>query len=203
MDFVFHWVTTYGYEALFLLLMVGVVGIPIPDETLLVFSGYLISRGSMHPAAAFAVATCGSWCGISLSYWIGRTAGLGVVKKFGRYLRISESQLDEVHAWFDRRGHWALFLGYYIAGLRHFTAIVAGASGLGFGSFIAYAWTGGLCWVAAFLTLGYYIGADWRRIAEIIHRDVLMISLVVLLAAAGYAIFRWKSGSKRSLGTID
>ena len=202
-DFVFQWVTTYGYQALFLLLMLGIVGIPIPDETLLVFSGYLISRGSMHPIAAFAVAVCGSWCGISLSYWIGRTLGLGVVHKFGRYLRITDRQLEQVHAWFDRRGHWALFIGYYIAGVRHLTAIVAGASGLGFGSFVAYAWTGGLCWVALFLTLGYYLGEDWRRIAELIHRDLAWLSVLVLAAAAGYALFRWKTAAKRNLRTPD
>ena len=193
MDFVFQWVTTYGYEALFLLLMVGIVGIPVPDETLLVFSGYLISRGSFHPVQTLAVAVGGSWCGISLSYWIGRTLGLGVVHRFGRVLRVSDRQLDQVHAWFDRRGHWALFLGYYIAGVRHLTAIVAGASGLGFGSFIAYAWTGGLCWAAAFLTLGYYIGEDWRRIADLVHRDLLIVSLVVLAGVALYAVIRWKN----------
>jgi membrane protein DedA with SNARE-associated domain len=191
-DFVFDWVRMYGYEALFVLLMVGIVGIPIPDETLLVFSGYLVSRGSFHPAQTLAVAVGGSWCGISLSYWIGRTLGIGVVHRFGRVFRVSDTQLAKVHAWFDRRGHWALFLGYYIAGVRHLTAIVAGASGLGFGSFVAYAWTGGLCWAAAFLTLGYYIGEDWRRIAELVHRDLLIASLMVLVAAGGYLLIRWK-----------
>jgi membrane protein DedA with SNARE-associated domain len=189
MDLVFHWITTYGYEALFLLLMLGVVGLPIPDETLLVFSGYLISRGSMHPVTALAVAAGGSWCGISLSYWIGRTLGLGVVHKFGRYLRVNDRQLEQVHAWFDRR--------------RHFTAIVAGASGLGFGSFVAFAWTGGLCWVASFLTLGYYIGEDWRRIAELVHRDLALLSIVVLAAVAAYAVFRWKKGDKRNFPTLN
>jgi membrane protein DedA with SNARE-associated domain len=191
-DFVFQWVTTYGYEALFLLLMLGVVGIPIPDETLLVFSGYLVSRGSFHPLQTLTVAVGGSWCGISLSYWIGRTLGHGAVHKFGRFLRVDDAQLQKVHVWFDRRGHWALFLGYYIAGVRHLTAILAGASGLGFGSFVAYAWSGGLCWAFAFLTLGYYIGEDWRRIAELVHRDLLMVSLVVLVTGAAYALIRWK-----------
>ena len=195
MDFVFHWVTTYGYAALFALLMLGVVGLPIPDETLLVFSGYLISRGSMHPLGAFATAVFGSWCGISLSYWIGRTLGLGVVHKFGRYIRMDDAKLVKVHAWFDRRGHWALFLGYYIAGVRHFTAIIAGASGLGFGTFVAYAWAGGLCWVAGFLTLGYYIGEDWRRISELVHRDLLWVSLVVLAAGIVVVLYRRKKGA--------
>jgi len=203
MDFVFQWVSTYGYEALFLLLMVGVVGIPIPDETLLVFTGYLISKGTLHSIPAYATAVCGSWCGISLSYGIGRTLGLGVVHKFGRYARISDTELDKVHSWFDRRGHWALFLGYYIAGVRHLTAIVAGASRLAFGSFMAFAWTGGACWAALFLTLGYYIGEDWKRIAEAVHRYLGMASILVLAAAAGYAIIRWKRAAGRDVGRAN
>ena len=45
MEFVFQWVSTYGYGALFVLLMLGIVGLPVPDETLLVFCGYLILTG--------------------------------------------------------------------------------------------------------------------------------------------------------------
>jgi len=179
-----------------MLLMVGIVGLPIPDETLLVFSGYLISRGSLHPAGTLAAAVGGSWCGISLSYWIGRTLGLGAVHKFGRYLRVDDRQLERVHAWFDRRGHWALVIGYYIAGVRHFTAIIAGASGLKFGSFMAYAWTGGLCWAATFLTLGYYMGEDWKPIAGLVHRYVTLASAVLVVVVAVYALLRWRYARK-------
>ncbi len=202
MDFVFHWVSTYGYQALFLLLMLGVVGIPIPDETLLVFTGYLVSRGNLHPVGALATAVCGSWCGISLSFFLGRTLGLGAVHKFGRFLRVDDRRLDQVHAWFDRRGHWALFLGYYIAGVRHFTAIVAGASGLSFGTFVAYAWSGGFLWAAGFLTLGYFLGENWRRVADLVHRDLTMVSLVILAGVAVYALFRWKKSKKRDAGSL-
>ena len=132
------------------LLMLGVVGLPVPDETLLVFCGYLISQGqhkmSMVPTWLFAIA--GSCVRHSASsYTLGRTLGLGVVvHRFGKYLHITEERLNRVNGWFDRVGHWALFVGYYIAGLRHFTAMVAGISKLRFPTFAAYAWSGGLLW---------------------------------------------------------
>ena len=53
MSHVFAWIAQYGYGAIFLLLMLGVVGLPVPDETLLVYCGYLISKGVMHPAGAY------------------------------------------------------------------------------------------------------------------------------------------------------
>ena len=186
MDGVLQWITTYGYGAIFVLLMLGVVGLPIPDETLLVFCGYLVSKGKMHPLAAWLTAIAGSWCGITLSYTIGRTLGIGVVHKYGKYLHITEERLAKVQAWFDRIGHWALLVGYYIAGVRHFTAIVAGISKLQFTHFMAYAWTGGILWVTTFLTLGYFLGENWKRIAESIHHYLLYVSLVVIAAALVY-----------------
>jgi len=186
MDGVLQWITTYGYGAIFVLLMLGVVGLPIPDETLLVFCGYLVSKGNMHPLAAWLTAIAGSWCGITLSYTIGRTLGIGVVHKYGKYLHITEERLAKVQAWFDRIGHWALLVGYYIAGVRHFTAIVAGISKLQFTHFMAYAWTGGILWVTTFLTLGYFLGENWKRIAESIHHYLLYVSLVVIAAALVY-----------------
>lgn len=189
---VLDWISTYGYPVIFLLLTLGVVGLPVPDETLLVFAGYLIFKGKMHPLAAWGAALAGSWCGISLSYTIGRTLGLGVVHRFGKYLHITDERLDQVHRWFDRIGHWALFAGYYIAGLRHFTAIVAGTSKLRFTSFIAYAWSGGLLWVTTFLTLGYYLGENWKIISEMVERDLLYVSIAVFALAAVYLLIKYR-----------
>lgn len=184
MSGVFDWIVLHGPGALFLLLLLGVVGLPIPDETLLVFCGYLISKGRLAPVETFLAGIAGTWCGISLSYTIGRTFGVGVVHRFGKYLHVTDERLAKVNHWFDKIGHWALFVGYFIAGVRHFTAIVAGISRLRFPSFALYAWSGGVLWVASFLTLGYYLGERWKEVAELVHKYVLEGSLVLIVAAA-------------------
>jgi len=181
-----HWIATYGYPTIFFLLMLGVVGLPIPDETILVYCGYLIFKGNMRPIPAWMCALAGSWCGITLSYTIGRTLGLGFVHKFGKRLHLTQERLDTVHRWFDRIGHWALMAGYFIAGARHLTAIVAGTSELRFRSFAAYAWSGGLLWVTTFLTLGYFLGKNWERLFETIHDYILYFSIGVIVLCIGY-----------------
>jgi len=197
MDRIFEWVSTYGYGAIFLLLLLGIVGLPIPDETLLVFCGYLIFKGTLRPVPAFLTALAGSWCGISLSYTIGRGLGKGAVSKYGRHLHLTEDRLEKVHGWFKRVGHWALAIGYFIAGLRHLTAIVAGMSKLEFGSFAAYAWSGGAVWVLTFVLLGYFLGEQWRSIAELVHRDVGYASLALLFVIAVIFLIRWTLRRKR------
>jgi membrane protein DedA with SNARE-associated domain len=190
MEHVFQWVSTYGYPVIFIALLLGIVGLPVPDETLLVFCGYLIFKGTLRPVPAFLTALAGSWCGISLSYTIGRTLGAGAVSHYGRRLHLTEDRLAQVHRWFNRVGHWALAIGYFIAGLRHLTAIVAGMSKLEFRSFAAYAWSGGAVWVATFIVLGYTLGENWRSIGEIVHRDVGYASLALVGAIAVALVVR-------------
>jgi len=198
MDGVFAWVAAHGYGALYLLLALGVVGLPIPDETLLVFTGYLIGRGTLNPAGAFAAAVAGAWTGISGSYLLGRTLGVGVVHRYGKYIHFTEARLAKVHRWFDRIGHWMLVAGYYIAGVRHFTAVVAGMSKLEFPTFMAYAWSGGALWVATFLSLGYFLGENWRQVAELVHQYIVYASVVIVAAGVlWFAFWRKKSKTRR------
>jgi membrane protein DedA with SNARE-associated domain len=195
MEGVFAWVLAHGYWALFLLLALGVVGLPIPDETLLVFTGYLISQGKLNPVGAVAASVAGAWTGISGSYLLGRTLGIGVVHRYGKYVHLTETRLAKVHIWFDRVGHWALFIGYYIIGVRHFTAVVAGMSRVGYPTFIAYAWAGGAIWVGTFITVGYFLGENWRQVAELVHRYVAYASIAIVAAAAIWYVL-WKRRSR-------
>ena len=188
---VLAWVSTYGYAAIFTLLVFGIVGLPVPDETMLVFCGYLVLRGNLRLVPTLIVAFLGSACGITISYLIGRTLGLGFVHKWGRYIGVSEARLEKVHVWFNRIGHWALFVGYYIAGVRHFTAIVAGTSCLEYRAFAAYAYSGAAVWVCTFVGLGYYFGEHWREIFEAIHRNLNLFSVILLAIVGAYVFYRW------------
>jgi membrane protein DedA with SNARE-associated domain len=190
MDLLIHWISNYGYAAIYLLLMVGIVGLPIPDETILLFTGYLVAQHHLQAVPALIVAFLGSASGITLSYVLGRTLGLGVIHRFGRFLHVTEERLERVHAWFRRIGHWAIFAGYWIAGVRHFTAIIAGASCLEFRAFAGFAYSGALLWVATFLAVGYYFGEHWREVSEMVDRNLSKVSIAVILIAAVYVAYR-------------
>lgn len=190
MEPLLQWVSVYGYFAIFGLLILGIVGLPVPDETLLVFSGYLASQGHLNLAAAIAVAFLGSVCGITGSYYIGRSLGLGVIHRYGRWLHITEDHVNKVHDWFRRLGHWALVAGYFIPGVRHLTAIVAGTSELEYPQFALYAYAGALFWVSAFLTLGYFVGDRWQTVYARIHHHAIVAGAVLLAAALIYWLWR-------------
>lgn len=183
MESVLSWLSHYGYAGLFGLLVLGIVGLPIPDETLLVFSGYLISTGRLHPLLAFLSGFAGSACGISLSYTIGRTLGHPFVMRYGRFFHITEARMDRMHRWFHRVGDWLLTIGYFIPGVRHFTALVAGMSELEYSTFARFAYAGAAIWVATFLFVGYLVGEHWKAAMELVHRYTLLFAAALAMAA--------------------
>lgn len=188
---VLQWVQSYGYVAIFSLLVLGIVGLPVPDEFLLTGCGFLIYQGSLRPIPAFFSALAGSMSGITCSYLIGRTVGWKFLhSRFGRLLHISDSDIKRVHDWFDRIGHWALMVGYFIPGVRHFTAIVAGTSKLESRSFAMFAYTGATLWVSTFLFIGYHFGSRWQEILSVVERHVKLASWILGGLILAYILIR-------------
>lgn len=188
---VLNWISQYGYGAIFVLLALGIVGLPVPDETLLTFTGVLVARGRLELVGALLACLGGSSCGITLSYWLGRRFGLSLLHKYGRYVHFTEERLNQVHWWFERIGKWALTFGYFIPGVRHFTAYVAGSADLEPPVFARYAYSGAALWVGTFVSLGYFFADRWQQLLEVIHRDLVKVSLVLAGAIAVWLAIRW------------
>lgn len=187
---VLEWVSTYGYAAIFSLLVLGIVGIPVPDEFLLTGCGFLVYQGHLRLLPAFASALAGSASGITCSYIIGRTLGWKFLhSSAGRLLHIRDEHIRRVHDWFDRIGHWALLVGYFIPGVRHFTAIVAGTSRLELRSFALFAYSGATLWVSTFVFLGYHFGPQWTEILKVVERNLKLVSIVAGVIVIVYIVF--------------
>ena len=173
----------YGYFAIFFLLMMGIVGPLIPDETILVVAGILVHRGELSYVPALLAAYAGSFCGISLSYMLGLYGFEWLERRLPRVHRFSSQHLIQAENWFIRFGRWALFFGYFIAGVRHFTALFAGISRMPYREFAIYAYTGGAFWVVTFVSIGYFAGEQWSKIGPSIERNVLIVAIIVAVVA--------------------
>jgi membrane protein DedA with SNARE-associated domain len=187
---VLAWITQYGYLAIFSLLVLGIVGLPVPDETLLTFAGYLVFRGHLSLPLAFLSAFAGSACGITLSYTLGRTFGLTLIHRYGRYLRITDDHVEKAHAWFRRAGHWSLTIGYFVPGVRHLTAYAAGMSALEYRVFALFAYSGAAIWAATFIGLGYLLGERWKAVQANIHHYLVGGAIAIVILAAAYLVWR-------------
>jgi membrane protein DedA with SNARE-associated domain len=187
---VLAWITQYGYVAIFSLLVLGIVGLPVPDETLLTFTGYLVFTGHLSPVPALLSAFAGSASGITISYMLGRTFGLKLIHRYGKYLRITEEHINQAHAWFARVGHWGLTFGYFIPGVRHFTAYAAGMSEVEPHQFALFAYSGSILWTASFISLGYFLGERWHAVQNNVDRYLVGVAIALLILAMAYLAWR-------------
>ncbi|MDD2904048.1 MAG: DedA family protein [Syntrophales bacterium] len=190
MDNIPHLLSTYGYVGIFASLMAGIIGLPFPDETILMFAGYLIFKGYLQPLPTFASAFLGACCGITVSFLLGRSAGAYLLSRYGSRLHLDPERLDRVHIWFQRRGKWTLFFGYFIMGVRHLTALVAGSSRLQLRIFALFAYSGVLFWTLTFLGVGYFLGEQLPSVSRQLRQYWLIGSGLMVLAVAVFFIFQ-------------
>ncbi|MGF9965239.1 DedA family protein [Bacillus rhizoplanae] len=187
-----YFISHYGYFGLVVALVGGIIGLPIPDETLLTFVGYYIFQKKMIFSLALLTAWFGSAVGITLSYILGKTLGLPFLRKFGPKMHITENKIARTQKLFQKIGPPLLIFGYFIPGVRHVTAYLTGISRLSFRKFCLYAYTGALIWSFTFIKLGMVFGKNWHLIGHSIHRYAFIL-LVVLLVLALFVLLYVRS----------
>jgi membrane protein DedA with SNARE-associated domain len=186
----FSFVIHYGYWAIALLLAGGIIGIPIPDELLLVFCGYLVYVGELHFASTVVWCFLGSIMGMTVSYILGARVGLSTVNFYLKRFGLKDKHLQKVQAWFQRLGSFTIFIGYYIPGVRQLSAFYSAASEVPYWKFLLFAAPGGLVWVTVFLKIGVYIGYSWDNfLAGYHHYHKLLLALAATVIAGVIFIF--------------
>jgi membrane protein DedA with SNARE-associated domain len=189
------WITHYGYVAIFFLLVLGIVGLPVPDEALLTFVGYLCFKGELDLVASILTAFLGTGCGITLSYVLGRLFGLRVFTGIGRLFHISPARVAEAQASVRYWGPYALPIAYFLPGVRHAAALIAGASQLPLRRFSASAYPSALLWSATFIGIGYGLGAEWSRLSLQVHWTVVTTAIVAAVTALALVVL-WRRPSR-------
>ena len=141
---VVQWITEYGYLGIFFLLVFGIIGLPVPDEWLLVLSGYLAFKDVLQLFPTLAIAVIGSAAGLTSSYVLGRTSSKFILRRCARWLSIDDEKLQRTEHWFHDLGRWVLVVGPFIPGVRNVMGYAAGVSRLRLPVFMRFAYLGAL-----------------------------------------------------------
>jgi membrane protein DedA with SNARE-associated domain len=185
-------VREYGYLGLFISMALGIFGLPIPDETILTFAGYLVSQKDLILIPTILSSFLGSITGISISFFLGHTLGIRALNKGRSLLHITEKHLDKTKKWLEGYGSWVILFGYFIPGVRHITAIIAGSTKTKYSKFAFFAYVGGFLWSITFILLGYSVGNKWMEIIEQIHKHILLITFIIISVLVVYFIVKAK-----------
>ncbi|MDI3256629.1 MAG: DedA family protein [Kyrpidia sp.] len=177
-----QFVAEHGYAALALILATGLVGVPVPDEVLLTFAGFLTWQGTVHLAGTAMSAFLGSCSGITLSYLMGRGVFRPLADRLFRKAA-GGGKLAFAAGWLERYGGWTLFFAYFMPGIRHVAAYAAGIGRMAFPRFAQWAYPGAALWILAFLFLGRLLGPRWHLVSHWMRHASLWIGIATLVAA--------------------
>jgi membrane protein DedA with SNARE-associated domain len=180
-------VTQYGPWAVFLLVALESAGIPLPGETVLVAAA--VMAGHSHEgsiAEIVALAAAGAILGDNIGFWVGREFGLKLLVAHGGKIGLDEDRLRLGQYLFLRFGGAIVFFGRFVAVLRAFAAVLAGANKLPPFRFFLFNAAGGIVWACIFGFGGYFLGADFHRIAGPFGFTALALGLAGVVVFSVY-----------------
>jgi len=194
-------VASYGYVVLFFLVGLESLGIPLPGETALVTAAAFAALGHLSIYGVLTTAVAAAVIGDNGGYWIGRKGGIALVRRYGRFLHLNEAHLERARHFFGRHGPPTVFIGRFIALLRTWTAVLAGAARMPYGRFMLYNALGAACWAGAVGALGYVFGRNLPRLEHYMGQASLAAALLVALVAGLWLGWRWFERNRTSLVT--
>lgn len=187
---------SYTYPVLLLLVMLESLGIPLPGEIALVTAAAYASFGHVSIYVVILLGATGAIVGGILGFLIGLKGGLPLVAHYGGYIGVRRTHIDRAHTFFEKNGAKTILFGRFIALLRTWAAIVAGAACMSFTKFVTYNTLGSIVWAIVFGWLGYYFGRDLPLLESYISR--VSFGLLIALAVGIPAFIIWKRRQKVS-----
>jgi membrane protein DedA with SNARE-associated domain len=201
-----HFIATYGYLAIFLLMVAESACIPIPSELVMTFGGALAAGAvpgtRLNLVGVIIAGVAGNVAGSYLAWAVGRYGGQPALRRWGRRLHVREHDLDRASGWFDRYGPRAVLIGRLLPVVRTFISLPAGIAGMDPVRFGIYTTAGCIPWIAALASAGYAVGANWNSIARGFKGPTYIIAaaVVVGLAAGVWRHLRRRRGPSEGGG---
>lgn len=188
-----------GYPGLAMIIALENVFPPIPSEAVLPLAGFLTGQGRMNFFGAVAAATFGAVVGAlvlyGIGYWFGDARLRWLVRKYGRFLGVSEADLDKANAWFDDKGGIAVLLCRVVPIVRSLISIPAGIRRMPLLPFIGYTALGAGVWNSILIGAGWALGDNWEEVEEYVG----YLQYVVIVAVVAAVVFWfWKRNPFKS-----
>jgi membrane protein DedA with SNARE-associated domain len=183
-------ISQWGLAAVFLFGFIEACCIPIPSEITFGFAGVLAGEGKLNIVAVIIVGTLAELLGSYVSYTVGRVAERPLVSRFGRYLLITERDIDRAERFLAGRGVWAVPVGRALPVVRTFISIVAGFTKMPALLFGVLSLIGTAVWVTVISLLGYSLSSTWQSISHGIAVAGYLIAALAVLAIVGLVLYR-------------
>jgi membrane protein DedA with SNARE-associated domain/membrane-associated phospholipid phosphatase len=155
------------------------IGLVAPGETTVIVGGLVAGQGEISLLLLIAIVWGCAVAGDVTSYVLGRRLGRDFMVRHGARVKITEERLEQVEAFFERRGGMTILIGRFIGLVRAIAPFIAGASRMPLRKFLPYDVLGAGAWAATFCILGYVFWRSFNQLTAWVSRGLFAFGLVV------------------------
>jgi membrane protein DedA with SNARE-associated domain len=186
-------------HAIYAIVLFGVLEamcIPISSELTFLLGGAIASGGvtgtHQHPSLALVIilGTIAELVGSYISYGVGRAGGRPLVRRWGKYVLVTEADVARAERFLVGRGVWAVPVARMLPFVRAFASIVAGLVDIPPLRFGVLSLIGTLVYVVVLSSIGYSLGGEWSKINHGLNQVSYVLVALVVVAIIGFVLYR-------------
>jgi membrane protein DedA with SNARE-associated domain len=183
-----HLFAHYGYPIIALAILGESAGIPLPGETVLLAAGVAAQHGAMSLPLVWLLAAGAAILGDNIGFWVGHWGGRPLLVRYGRVLRVREKHLQMLDLYYAKHGAKTVFFGRWVAFLRIWAALFAGAARMPWRRFLLFNALGGTIWAVSMSTLAFFFAASVHKIQATFGVVGWVLAAVVVVATIVFVV---------------
>ena len=189
-ELIHYYFARYGYKALFTLIFLQEIGVPnpIPNELVLLFSGYLVFLGTLGLFRVLFLAVLADFLGTNLLYFTFYFFGSFILNHKPKWIPISERRIDSLKAKISRGGKAAIYIGRLTPFIRGYTSVITGLVQIPPSVFLPIALFSAITWSGVYVLIVFLCGPVWDKLVHNFQRIEILITGILILAIAFFAV---------------
>lgn len=188
--FIIHFIESTRYLGIFLLMTLESALIPIPSEVTMPFSGFLVEQAKLNFWLVVLSGSfgnlLGSWIAYGIGYYLEENLILNWIKKWGKFLLISEHEYTKSVNWLKKYGDLVSFFSRILPAVRTFISLPAGLSEMNFKKFSFYTFVGSFIWSTILTYVGVKFGSNWHILEPYFRKFQLLLGGIFVLFVVWY-----------------
>lgn len=190
-DYLLSTLGVYGLPVLFMSLLIGAVGLPLPGSLMLLAAGSFVEQGDMSLWPVLSLAAAGAVIGDNVGYALGRFGGRRMTRRISRWMG-GEERLRAAEEWLKRREGAGIFLSrWLITPLGPFINITCGATDYPWPRFLLYDVLGEALWVVLYVLLGWLFSDRVQEMSDLLGDFMWMIVGLLLVCVLGWNLVKY------------
>ena len=175
-----------GWPGVVFLMAIESAAIPFPSELIMPLAGWLLIEAKGESAWMLGLAAfygaLGNLLGSWVAYWISLKGGRPLLKKYGRFVLLTQHDVDRAEQWFQKYGELAVFASRLLPVVRTFISIPAGIARMNIWKFSFYTFIGSYPWSLGLAYGGYKLGENWEDLRQVMRPfDFPIIGIIVVV----------------------